>query len=159
MNKLYQKFENRQSGMTLVEVLISIVLLMIVLTIFLSVFVQSESKNTLSEQKISATYIAQEEMEYLYDITKESDSLDDIKIGFENRDEIYYHSHSDEDWLYYETQYEEDEEGSYHLNYYSIIRVENNEEDNLYHVIVEVYQDSDDSLQAKMQNVLTLRGD
>ncbi|WP_245805786.1 type IV pilus modification PilV family protein [Bacillus alkalicellulosilyticus] len=55
-----------EKGLTLIEVLVSIVILTLVLVSFMTMFTQSAKTNQVSEEIISATYVAQMEMEEMY---------------------------------------------------------------------------------------------
>src|SRR5699024_8937847 len=65
--KIKRTFFIEEKGLTLVEVLASFVILSIVLVIFLSIFIQSAKTNQTSEEIVDATYIAQTEMELIYE--------------------------------------------------------------------------------------------
>lgn len=138
-----------ESGITLVETLISIVLLSLILTIFLSVFTHSATMNKTSEEVVDASYLAQKEMENLYALSQKTD---DYRVAMESAG--YMETGEDSDWVYYQSSYEQHENTSA-TNYYTIIKLEKNDSDNLRRIVVEVYQRKDDSQQAKMQNVLT----
>ncbi|MFJ7971181.1 prepilin-type N-terminal cleavage/methylation domain-containing protein [Psychrobacillus sp. NPDC096389] len=60
-------------GLTLIEILVSITLITIILTAFFSLFIQSARTGKTSEEVVDATYIAQAEMEKLYEISKNGD--------------------------------------------------------------------------------------
>lgn len=62
---------NEINGFTLVEVLASIVILSILLISFLLIFLQTMKTTNTSEDIIDYTYIAQTEMEKVYELTKE----------------------------------------------------------------------------------------
>lgn len=145
---IIQYLKNKENGITLVETLISIVLLFLVLSIFLSVFSQSATVNKTSYEIIDATYLAQKEMERLYSISQ--DKLEK-RSGIEGLG--YNFTKEDENWLYFDN-INVVEAVSSNSEYYTEIRLQNNSEGNLFHVVIEVYQRSDKSLQAKMQNVL-----
>lgn len=65
-----------QQGTTLVELIVAIGILAIVVTSFLIFFVQSSQTTQSSENITDATYLAQEEMEYLYHLS-DSKTLDE----------------------------------------------------------------------------------
>ena len=60
-----------ENGLTLVEVLASIVILSIILVSILMILLQSMKAKQTSEEIIDATYIAQTEMEFLYDLSRQ----------------------------------------------------------------------------------------
>lgn len=137
-----------ESGITLVETLVSIVLLVLILTIFLSIFTQSAKMNKTSEEIVDASYLAQKEMENLYALSQKTA---DYTAAMESAG--YTAAGEDSDWLYYESSYEQGENEAA-LDYYTKIRLEKDYSDNICRVVVEVYQRADDSQQVKMQNVL-----
>lgn len=65
-----------KNGLTLVEVLASIILISIVLFTFFSFFIQSAKTGKSSEEVVDATYLAQGEMEKLYEISRKADFED-----------------------------------------------------------------------------------
>ncbi len=65
-----ERFHN-EKGLTLVEVLASIVILSIVVTTFLLVFSQTAKTTKQSEEKVDATYVAQTEMENMYEMSQD----------------------------------------------------------------------------------------
>lgn len=76
-----------QQGTTLVELIVAIGILAIVVTSFLIFFIQSSQTTQSSENITDATYLAQEEMEYLY-------HLSDSKTLDESIQELINHSSS-----------------------------------------------------------------
>lgn len=137
-----------ESGITLVETLVSIVLLGLVLTIFLSVFTQSAAINKTSEEVVDASYLAQKEMENLYALSQRTT---DYRAAMESAG--YTEVEEDSDWMYYESDYKQNEDAET-MDYDIQIRLEKDSSDHLRRVVVEVYQLEDDSQQVKMQNVL-----
>src|SRR5690625_6375635 len=63
------QFKTNEHGFTLIEVLASIVLLAIILTSFGMIFAQSLKTSNTSERIIDHTYIAQREMERIYELS------------------------------------------------------------------------------------------
>lgn len=61
------------NGLTLVEILVSIILITIIISAFFILFIQSAKTGKTSEKVVDATYIAQVEMEKLYEISKKGD--------------------------------------------------------------------------------------
>ncbi|MFL2070942.1 prepilin-type N-terminal cleavage/methylation domain-containing protein [Marinilactibacillus psychrotolerans] len=70
------KLIKKQEGTTLIELIVAIAILSIVVTSFLIFFVQSSQTTQSSENITDATYLAQEEMEYLYHLS-DSKTLDE----------------------------------------------------------------------------------
>ena len=144
MKREIQKKIKNEHGITLVETLLSVVILVLVLSIFLTIFMQSANRNRTSEEVINATYLAQTQLENVY-----YKSLILKNYGAAFADLGYTIIGKEDDWIYYLNT----ELDSY-PDYYTEIKIENNNDDDLYHVVIEVYQKSDDSLQAMMQNIL-----
>lgn len=67
INKVSLSLNNK--GLTLVEVLASVILISVILFTFFSFFIQSAKTGKTSEEVVDATYIAQVEMEKLYEIS------------------------------------------------------------------------------------------
>lgn len=59
-----------ERGFTLIEIIASLVLISIILLSFINVFVQTTKTRVASEQIVTATYIAQQEMEKFYAYSK-----------------------------------------------------------------------------------------
>jgi len=76
INKVSLYLNNK--GLTLVEVLASIILISIILFTFFSFFIQSAKTGESSEEVVDATYLAQGEMEKLYEISRNGDFKDGI---------------------------------------------------------------------------------
>jgi len=74
--KNLEKSIHNNKGLTLVEVLASIVILSIVLLFFLLIFLQSIKATNTSEEIIDATYVAQFEMENMYELSREGKNPD-----------------------------------------------------------------------------------
>lgn len=131
-------------GITLVETLLSVVILVLILSIFLSMFVQSANRNRMSEDVIDATYLAQMQLENVYSKSLRSKNYEEAfaELSYRRTDE-------DDSWVYFTNT-----EHSSYSDYYSEIKIEKNDDDDLHLLVIEVYQKSDDSLQAMMQNIL-----
>ena len=63
------KLIKKQDGTTLIELVVAIAILSIIVTSFLIFFVQSSQTTQSSENITDATYLAKEEMEYLYNLS------------------------------------------------------------------------------------------
>lgn len=100
-----ERFHN-EKGLTLVEVLASIVILSIVVTTFLLVFSQTAKTTKQSEEKVDATYVAQTEMENMYEMSRDS-TLEET-YGKLNG----YTETSDDDWVRFE---KDKDDGSFHI--------------------------------------------
>lgn len=155
MKRLKGLILKRDSGLTLVEVLASIVLLSIILILFLSLFLQFSNTSRKSEGIITATYIAQEEMESFYEMSRHIpvDELETHLLQLEDKE--YMKNTTEADWDIYERQYNRK---------YSIkIRIKKKEEDNvnpngerkgnLLRVVVEINDSSSSQPKAQMENL------
>jgi prepilin-type N-terminal cleavage/methylation domain-containing protein len=71
INKVSKHFNNK--GLTLVEVLVSIILISLVLFTFFSFLIQSAKTGKTSEEVVDGTYLAQLEMEKLYEVSRKED--------------------------------------------------------------------------------------
>ena len=71
INKVSKHFNN--NGLTLVEVLVSIILISLVLFTFFSFLIQSAKTGKTSEEVVDGTYLAQLEMEKLYEVSRKED--------------------------------------------------------------------------------------
>lgn len=144
-----QKYPNRikESGFTLVEVLVSVVLLTIIITIFLNIFIQSAKTNATSEELVDATYLAQIEMEKIY-----SESLDPEHSAPRDsiRDLDYNPLSSEEGWLFFGKSLDDD--------YYAKIKLQRNsmdEMEGMYRLIITIHNGSlEGKIQAQMENIL-----
>ncbi|MBO1003382.1 prepilin-type N-terminal cleavage/methylation domain-containing protein [Pseudogracilibacillus auburnensis] len=141
-------FINEQ-GLTLVEVLASIVILSIVLISFLMVFIQTIKTNQKSEEIIDATYLAQREMERMYDLSRE---LEVSKRPEWFIEENYDHRPSMDNWEVFSRS----EEGTA----YKIEVSWTDKGDQMTRIIIKVY-DSNESTEpkAQMENLLKWRTD
>lgn len=147
MKKIKESLFKNEAGLTLVEVLASIVILSIVLLLFLLTFLQFMNTSRQSEEVITATYLAQTEMESLYEMSREIDR-DERKsnlqmkgyanIGLENDWDIFEKEVNDED---YDERY--------------IMRIKFQErDDQLTRVIVEISDFLNTHPKAQMENLL-----
>jgi len=141
-----------ENGLTLVEVLASVVLLTIIITIFLNVFIQSAKTNTTSEEVVDATYLAQTEMEQIY-IKSTETKYSERENAFGN---LGYRSLSSEDeWLIFEKELDEDYVAKIKLQNHSMEVAEN-----MNRLIVTVHDKSAPSkTQAQMESILVWEAD
>ncbi|MEN2467095.1 prepilin-type N-terminal cleavage/methylation domain-containing protein [Ornithinibacillus sp. JPR2-1] len=143
--KCLNDWYRNESGLTLVELLVSFVLITLILTTFITFFVQSATMTTTSETIIDATYIAQAEMENLYSASSST--------KFSQRENAitdlgYVWLKESEEW----TVFTKELDGS---NYIIHVRLHRDEvEANMTRVIVEVFEEEEDNLQAKMESVV-----
>ncbi|MCH1626587.1 hypothetical protein [Fredinandcohnia quinoae] len=135
-----------EKGITLLEVLTSIVILTIIVITFLSMYIQSASTNNVSKDILDTTYIAQSEMEAIYNINKNeiniTDGLSRIQNGLGYR---LIRGDYNADFNFYKI-----------VNDYYIllsIQAEGNESE-LYKVIINIFNDS--SMSQKEAQIETL---
>lgn len=78
-----KKIQN-EFGISLIEVIASILILTIILISFFSLLIQSNRTNRLSESIADATYIAQMEMENLYRLSEDNNTIDVFVAAIES---------------------------------------------------------------------------
>ncbi|HEY4601072.1 MAG TPA: hypothetical protein VIG73_07360 [Cerasibacillus sp.] len=134
--------KRNEEGLTLVEIVASIVLLMILLTIFINFLNQSAKTNKVSQGTVNATYIAQTEIEKLYQKSEDyfyserAPLLDSYElIGNENEWEL---------WTKSEADFE-----------FTLKLQQTDEFDHLSHVVLEVKHKDDSKENALMQHIFT----
>ncbi|GGN48890.1 hypothetical protein GCM10007971_00980 [Oceanobacillus indicireducens] len=109
-----------------------------------AVFNQSANQNRTSKAVIDATYLAQMQLENVY---SKSLSFKNYEAAF--ADLGYTYTYEANDWVHFlHTGHDS------YPEFYTEIKIKNKQDDDLYHVVVMVYQKSDDSLQAMMQNIV-----
>jgi len=96
------QFKINEHGFTLIEVLASIVLLAIILTSFGMIFAQSLKTSNTSERIIDHTYIAQREMERIYELSTKVSVEHRISEIKENKNYVQYSD--DGDWLLFKKE-------------------------------------------------------
>src|SRR5690625_3631610 len=96
------QFKTNEHGFTLIEVLASIVLLAIILTSFGMIFAQSLKTSNTSERIIDHTYIAQREMERIYELSTKVSVEHRISEIKENNNYVQYSD--DGDWLLFKKE-------------------------------------------------------
>lgn len=147
MNGKAKETTQSEVGLTLVEVLASIVILSIIITTFLLVFNQSAKTTYQSEETIDATYIAQTEMEWLYELSQISTVKERESTLL---DEGYGTPHTEDKWTVYQKSVQEDQ--------YQVVAKLNDEDDNalgMTRVLIQVFEQQNDAqLKAQMENVL-----
>ncbi|UTR11248.1 hypothetical protein MM300_02640 [Evansella sp. LMS18] len=87
MKKMLVLFTQEESGRTLIEIIASIVLLSIIAIPFAGMFVQSSKSINVSDEIINATYVAQTEMEKIYQLSSENNNFHDLisKLDYDER--------------------------------------------------------------------------
>lgn len=143
MKKIKKQIMMEETGITLVEVIASIALLSVIMMLFFMVFSQFLNTSNKSEDIISATYVAQTEMEQLYQLSK-TVSISEVEDKLlENG---YINIGMIDEWIVFE-KYEQYD-----------IRIKLkllDEETNLEPVVIEVYDPSTSKLETKMESLFT----
>lgn len=67
--KKHANLSSSQKGMTLIEILASLAIISIIIVSLLSMFVQSARSNQFSKNVVDSTYIAETEMEAIYNLS------------------------------------------------------------------------------------------
>ncbi|MGJ7920537.1 hypothetical protein [Neobacillus sp. LXY-4] len=75
MNK-WASYYTSDKGVSLVEILASIVILSIIIISLITMFIQSSRTNSVSKNMMDATYVAEANMEEIYNIVVSSTSYD-----------------------------------------------------------------------------------
>lgn len=136
-----------ENGLTLIEVLASVVLLTIIITIFLNVFIQSAQTNSTSEEVVDATYLAQTEMERIYEVSQRTEYTERERAI----ESLNYESlTNEEEWLFFGKEINE--------NYYAKVQLQQgilNEQENMNRLIISIHSESaTGKTQVQMENIL-----
>ncbi len=151
MKKVKKYSYANENGLTLVEVLASIVILSIILVSILMILLQSMKAKQISEVIIDATYIAQTEMEKMYEL---SGQLKASKRDEWFANEKYYHSSVLDDKEVLWEVYRKD------ADIYDIEVWWTDTDEQMTRIIVKVYDKSSTSKpQAQMENLLEWKAD
>ncbi|MEY9969741.1 prepilin-type N-terminal cleavage/methylation domain-containing protein [Lysinibacillus sp. RC46] len=147
MKRKNRELFNSQGGFTLIEVIASLVIITIILLSFFGLLIQSNKTGKSSEQIIDATYLAQKEMEKMYN---------------------YFKSTKIETWES-DFPYEKDEEkSSGNTTQYKvtpvnaknkeiiIVKAEDMSPEKTVRITIEVYDSRGKILKAKVQNIFSL---
>ncbi|QHS24608.1 type II secretion system protein [Virgibacillus sp. MSP4-1] len=140
-----------EQGVTLVEVLVSFVILSIILVSLLSFFSQSARTNQTSEEILDATYMAQTQMEQLYQLSKDYTIEQGItQLNNQNFANITTNN----------------EQNTFHLekpssHFWITVEINKTEKDmdDLYNVLVKVYDQDKERLEAQMETILAWRNE
>ena len=137
MKHSINKLLSSQKGISLIEVVASIVIISIILISFFGLFVQSSKTEKSSEQIIDATYVAQVEMEKIYELSKD--------ISQTNLEEqltsVGYLVSEEPNTTYTKVQ----------GNFYITLRIRDYSSATLKNIIIEVYEGN--ILKSKMENI------
>lgn len=144
MMHMLMRLRHNEKGLTLAEVLASIVILSIILIAGLSIIIQSAKTNKTSENIIDATYIAQKEMENIYEENHNDSSIFKSLAGYEKQTAI-------EDWDIYHVERED---------YFVEVRVKESEQSpGMVRIVIQVYEDETKTMsRAQMENLFKWEG-
>ena len=79
-----------KKGLTLVELIITIALIGLIAVVFMPVFLLSAKTNKQSEDKLSATYFGKDAMEMVYQISEDTEFIQDkLNVAFSTNDYTY----------------------------------------------------------------------
>src|SRR5690625_4290291 len=151
MKNVKGKYFKNEAGLTLTEVLASIVLISIVIFLFSMIFLNFMDTLNKLEKVISATYVAQKEMERMYEFSK---MVPITKIEDSN-DFDYTKIETDGEWTVYK---KEEEHYDIRLKIKKLA-TEENENIGLVHVFIEIHDLSTDKLETEMENFLDWKED
>ncbi|SNR86443.1 hypothetical protein SAMN05446037_100193 [Anaerovirgula multivorans] len=145
LNKKIYELLSSKKGVTLIEILISLIIFIIIIVPFLGMFVQSTKSNSLSQNIIDATYIAQSCMEDVYSISITNNFMDGLTELKDNG--------------FTETVVVADEDYDYTKNidgYYALIEIRKSAySGNLVKVVAKIYNNSAlEKLEAQMETIL-----
>lgn len=84
--EILEKFQKEDTGVTLVELLAAIAILSIVVTAFLAFFIQAANTNSQTNEVNEATFLAQEEMEFITHYSTGDYSPEEVTGLFERVD-------------------------------------------------------------------------
>lgn len=71
--------QSNEKGLTLVEILAAIVIISLIFVSIVTILNLTAKTNKTSEEIIDATYVAQQEMEYIYKISNENGSFESLE--------------------------------------------------------------------------------
>lgn len=135
-----------ETGLSLLEVVASIVLLTIILLSVASMLIQSSKTTSTSEDIIDATYIAQREMEDLYNYAKKNEFNLDKQTTYQSKSWNYSKNPTDNN------NFENNEIEPYitiSFNKVPLYSKSNNIDSNLTRVIIKVYDKKSDKKSGK----------
>jgi type II secretory pathway pseudopilin PulG len=125
-----KKTRNSESGLTLIELIISIALIAMILIAFLPMFIMSAETNTKSETTLDSTYLGKDAMEMAYDLSKNKE------IFYEDLDNV----------LVDEKGYSKESNNAYSFEYsdkkYLYIIFDKEDNTNLVRVVVKIYKNN-----------------
>jgi prepilin-type N-terminal cleavage/methylation domain-containing protein len=141
-----------EKGLTLIEVLASIVILSIIVISMLTMFVQSSRTTNVSKNIMEATYLAENEMEEMYNLissttpTPTTTTFDSIKANMESKNYSILNTCTDGDVCY-----EKNDNG-----YNVFVQLKEAEESPvLVNVNIKVYNGSTNNQEAQMEMLVS----
>ncbi|MEB2278414.1 prepilin-type N-terminal cleavage/methylation domain-containing protein [Lysinibacillus xylanilyticus] len=149
MKRKNRELFNSQGGFSLIEVIASLVIITIILVSFFGLLIQSNKTGKSSEQIIDATYLAQKEMEKMYNYFK-STKIETWESGFP-----YVNEKDEEKSSGNTTQYKVTPVNAKHKEII-IVKAEDMSPDNTVRITIEVYDSRGKILKAKVQNIFSL---
>src|SRR5690625_1966149 len=137
-----------QKGLTLIEVLVSLVIISIILLVVLFVLLQIIQTNKTSQTIVNATYVAQTEMEELYERSQNQsfdEWVDQIKLDSDN---YTYDESTNESTIIHTVSFSKDQ-------FIVEIKISEIEPAPLKRVILYILDPKDDNREsAKMENII-----
>lgn len=129
-------------GLTLIEVLVSIILISIILFTFFSFFIQSAKTGKTSGEVVDATFIAQEEMERMYVVSRNGDFNDGTE---EIVNSLGYSQDEDEEFVFKKTK----------DSLYIQLKFKKHSYPEMSYLVIEVFKQEDGTRpRAKMETIL-----
>ncbi|MFJ5562272.1 type IV pilus modification PilV family protein [Lysinibacillus xylanilyticus] len=148
MKRKNRKLFNSQEGFALIEVVASLVIITIVLLSFFGLLIQSNKTGKSSEQIIDATYLAQKEMEKMYNYFK-STKIETWESNFPyaaEKDEVNSTGNT--------TKYKVTPFNAKNKEVI-IVNAEDMSPDKTVRITIEVYDSRGEVLKAKVQNIFS----
>lgn len=149
MKRQNRKLFKSQGGFSLIEVVASLVIITVILLSFFGLLIQSNKTGKSSEQIIDATYLAQKEMEKMYNYFK-STTIETWESNFPylaEKDEVNSAGNI--------TRYKVIPSNAKNKEII-IVNAEDISHDNTVRITIEVYDSRGATLKAKMQNIFSL---
>lgn len=138
--KIKRQITNNAKGFTLVEILVSITILSIIVVTFLTFFIQSAKTNASSVNMLDATYVAQSQMEEVYNLSTNV-NYNQVKNELEGMG-------------YTSTESGSEVIAAANIDEYTIrIRLDKPDEDDLGNIVIEV-KDKTGKIKAKMETTI-----
>lgn len=137
------------SGYTLLEVIASTIILSVILLSFYALIISTMKTTKTSETIIDYTYLAQIEMENLYEksTTPSNSKIENVKTNIQSLGFTYSHD---------ENGYSIFKKNVLNQNSYILLKIKNHDEyDNLYNVIIKIYDQNKNILKSQIETILS----